>query len=212
MKKRINIKNNQSGFTIIELLIATLVFSIILLITTEAVIQISRTYIRGYIGSETQNANRGILDQISQAIQLSGGGGVVIPPSQPYLGYYWFCVNDVKYTYRYNTELTPTSGNVFISDAATGTDCSTPDTNPPAGTATELLSQHMRIVKPSNGAGILGSVNGIPSLYSLSMNVLYGDSGTFNTLSNTCEPISSGGAFCSTSAISTTVQQRTTTL
>src|ERR1700677_3100882 len=90
---------NESGFTIIELLIATLVFSTILLIATYGVIQIGRTYTKGYIGSLTQNTTRSIVDQISQAIQLSGPNTVQTGSSGNYMS---VCIGSIRYTYILN--------------------------------------------------------------------------------------------------------------
>lgn len=63
----------QSGFTVVELMIATTVFSIILVVCTAAIIQISRLYYKSITASRTQEAARSIIEEISQGIQFTAG-------------------------------------------------------------------------------------------------------------------------------------------
>jgi|ERR1035438_7080730 prepilin-type N-terminal cleavage/methylation domain-containing protein len=219
-KKNPRIGTHQAGFTIIELLIATLVFSVILLITTYAIIQISRTYIRGYISSETQNTNRAILDQLTQAVQLSSDGSITIP-SAPISNVYWFCVDGERYTYTYNVELqsitTPGHTDVFIQDKDPGSCLGPASLTAPVSGSKELLSQSMQLIPPIGDGPIISKVNSAvgTGLYSLNLNILYGDLGAYLVNSNGvkyCVTISVGGAFCANSTISTTVEVRTTVL
>ena len=60
----------QNGFTIIELLIATTVFSLILLISVAGILQISRMYYRGVTQSRTQETARSIIDEVGEAIRF----------------------------------------------------------------------------------------------------------------------------------------------
>lgn len=62
---------NQRGFTIIELMFATAVFSLILMMSMAAIMQITRLYYRGVTQTATQDAARAIADEFSQAIQFS---------------------------------------------------------------------------------------------------------------------------------------------
>ena len=208
-------KFNQQGFTIIELLVATLIFSTILLVATFAIIQVSRVYIRGYIGATTQNTNRSILDQLTQQLQLSTNGTIILPASSPSGAVYWFCVNGDRYTYVYNyavgDPLSPTK-NIFLQDKDPSSSCSGPaDLNCSSGcTGKELLTKNMQILPPSFGGSIIREItsNG-QNLYQVNLNVLYGITGTYTPLTHVCVPISAGGAFCSPSSITTTIQQRT---
>lgn len=63
-------KNQSGGFTIVELLIATAVFSMVLLGTATMVIQVSRMYYKGIVSTRTQNETRALLEAISRPIQL----------------------------------------------------------------------------------------------------------------------------------------------
>ena len=65
--------NNQNGFTLIELMIATTVFSVILLAAASTLIQVGRMYYKGVITSKTQSVARTTIDDVSRSIQFSTG-------------------------------------------------------------------------------------------------------------------------------------------
>lgn len=62
----------DKGFTIVELLVAITVFSLILVVVSAGLIQAGRMYYRANIVSRTQNINRGIVDEFSRGLQFSG--------------------------------------------------------------------------------------------------------------------------------------------
>lgn len=63
--------SRQAGFTIIELLVATMVFSVILLGATTALFQLEKMYYRGIITDRTQTTTRSIMSEISEQLQLN---------------------------------------------------------------------------------------------------------------------------------------------
>jgi len=63
--------SNLNGFTIIELLVATLVFSIVLVVVLAAFVQISRLYYKGVSMANTQNDTRIITQDLENDIQYS---------------------------------------------------------------------------------------------------------------------------------------------
>ncbi len=63
----------QAGFTVLELMIATLVFSVILTVITSGVISFTNRYYRAANSSATQNTAQAILDTVTQAIQFGKG-------------------------------------------------------------------------------------------------------------------------------------------
>jgi prepilin-type N-terminal cleavage/methylation domain-containing protein len=109
--------NNKNGFTIIELLFSTTIFSLVLLLCLSGLIQIGRMYYKGVTTSQTQQAARTLLDEISQSIQFSAadvteirlpgtgnlpgpelyGTAGPIPSGQTAVGY--FCVGTIRYTF-----------------------------------------------------------------------------------------------------------------
>jgi len=63
----------DNGFTIIELMMATMVFATILLLITSGVIHMGKSYYRGLSSSSTQNIAANALNTIAQSIQLGAG-------------------------------------------------------------------------------------------------------------------------------------------
>ncbi len=64
--------DKQSGFTIIELLIATSIFSVILLVGSMMLLQIGKMYYRGVNSIRTQEVARNVVEDVSRKIQFSG--------------------------------------------------------------------------------------------------------------------------------------------
>ncbi len=107
---------NQKGFTLVELMIATTVFSVILLGATTAVIQIGRMYYKGVIASRSQETARRVIDEISRAIQfnsgeitnpLDGTGQtlVVQQGAGTKIGVSSVCVGTTRFTYALNAQV-----------------------------------------------------------------------------------------------------------
>ncbi len=104
-------KTKQSGFTIIELMIATTIFSIVLMIALAAVLRITRMYYQGTLQARTQNRVREIVDQIADEIRYSPGeflanngqkevlSAEVDDSTQPHQYYGQYCIGDIRYRY-----------------------------------------------------------------------------------------------------------------
>ena len=71
------IRKNKQGFTILELLIATTVFSVVLLIVSAGIIYIGKVYYRTVTQNKAQEATRSIVEQVAQSIQFTGGDVVL---------------------------------------------------------------------------------------------------------------------------------------
>lgn len=202
----------QGGFTIIELLIATAVFSVVLLVITEGIIQFNRVYYGGITQSQTQNAARNILENISQAIQFSGGTVTPTPGTNPTKSYR-FCVGSTRYRYKLGHELSnsPTGSqthHALLMDTPNG-GCKNSGTvasiNTAGATGTELLSPNMRLSRLS--VTEIGTTNS----WIVDVKVVYGDDDLFShpTRSNAvCHFGWAGAQFCAASELSTTVEQR----
>jgi prepilin-type N-terminal cleavage/methylation domain-containing protein len=61
---------SQTGFTIVELLIATTIFTMVLLIASYAIVHVGKLYYKGLITGRTQDMARQFGDEISQTIQF----------------------------------------------------------------------------------------------------------------------------------------------
>jgi prepilin-type N-terminal cleavage/methylation domain-containing protein len=112
--------HKQRGFTIVELLFSTAIFSVILLLCLSALVQIGRMYFKGVTTAQTQQSARAVLDELSQAMQFSGAkinrigvpsSTLAAPPelygpripisggsvTQGAVGY--FCIGTTRYTF-----------------------------------------------------------------------------------------------------------------
>jgi prepilin-type N-terminal cleavage/methylation domain-containing protein len=64
-------RSQQKGFTIIELMISTVIFSLVLLAASAAIIQIGKKYSRGITYTRTQEVARSTVDEIAQSLQFT---------------------------------------------------------------------------------------------------------------------------------------------
>jgi prepilin-type N-terminal cleavage/methylation domain-containing protein len=224
----------SAGFTIIELMIATSIFSILLLVCSFALIQIARSYYKGVTSSQTQDAARSIVDQISQGIQFSGNNIATTPtslppPLPPSTGSsYIFCIGDQRYSVQLNQEVEsnptpPDQGyHALVVDTYPGCTSGSMSQNLNSNSVLgrELLPTNMRLSKLS-----VTQVPGQTNLYSINVRVVYGDSNLLcSPIANDCNSSSQstyltnsdiackntyeGTQFCAVSELDTVVQQR----
>jgi type II secretory pathway pseudopilin PulG len=145
--------NHEDGFTIVELLIATVVMSLVLLLMTTAIIQITSTYYEGVTETSTQNAARNIINTVSQALEFQGSpfnpgnlpnGGTptdTVAPNCPYHTpiedpgcTYYFCIGDQEYIFQvgYEVETNPTAKQAyhgFVVELPNTDSCTDPGSN-----------------------------------------------------------------------------------
>jgi prepilin-type N-terminal cleavage/methylation domain-containing protein len=196
------IQSGIKGFTIIELLIASSVFAVILIIITVGIIHITQSYTKGVTETETQNVARNIVNDITQAIQLNGGD--VTPTTYPVTAgnVYGFCIGDREYIYQVGYEVVSSSQSTLSSHQSYNGIIVNPESSDcpsltnvssmsstfltaktlPAGFS-ELLTPSMRLSYLNICQGYLSSSDGscTPStdptsdLYSIGVQVTYGD-------------------------------------
>lgn len=70
--------NNQNGFTIVELLMAMVFFSFILVFATASYIQINRSFVRGSNVKLVQEETRKVISEISSALKEGGSSGITV--------------------------------------------------------------------------------------------------------------------------------------
>jgi len=167
---------DQTGFTIIELLIATAVLSTILLLVTTMMVSIGNLYYKGINQSRVQDDVRNIVDQVSQYAQLGNSDpiGVSSGTTQAY------CINNVRFTYILDRQLgtgtgksgVPQSKHVLWRDA-----------NPSPGTCSNLGLPDLTAATPSPGGTELMvpnarltqfSITNV-SPYSVAVGIAFGD-------------------------------------
>jgi len=198
---------NQKGFTIIELMIATVVFSTILLLCSYALLNIGRTYYKGVTTTRTQEAARTVIDDISQSIQF-GPGTVYIPAGGEATvgtsGYY--CAGGKRYSYTRDWQLTG-NRHALVTDAPTqcngGTGVQNLNSASPTLSASsrELMSRGMRLANfRVESAGT--------DLYRITVRVVSGEDDLLNTAHNGCSADRAGTQYCAASELTTVVQKR----
>lgn len=216
------LRNNSRGFTVIELMIATGVFAVVLLGITMAVLQISRVYYKGIITANTQNTTRQITDRLSQAVQFSGQNIVPTAPegtAQAAGTNYAFCIGNKKFSYVLGRALNDgprddankRMPHVLVEENSAA-DCSGSSPTPynlasqatlPSG-ARELMSPNMRLTNLRVFS--LGD-----NMYRITVRVVHGDADLLNNpdaANASCKSERSGTQFCAISELSTVVTKR----
>lgn len=134
-------KNKTSGFTILELLIATTVFTIILLVATTGIIRIGNLYYKGITSARTQDVARTITSEITTDLQFASGSKIL--GSSPNI----FCVGDKRYTPNfdvvYRTGQNEATSGLYVETLPAGQTCN-------GGTASggkQMLGNNMRLLK-----------------------------------------------------------------
>ncbi|MBX4197102.1 prepilin-type N-terminal cleavage/methylation domain-containing protein [Candidatus Saccharibacteria bacterium] len=137
-------KHRSRGFTIIELLIATTVFSMVLLVFLTAFLRISQLFYKGVNLSNTQEAAREVLQNISNDIQFFQAAPYV------YNDQNYFCIGNHRYTYNLGTQYDPTvSGSYGIAEENLAS-CTSPSARPVPSDPSkyqELLEPGMQVNK-----------------------------------------------------------------
>lgn len=103
---RHSLRHAQCGFTIVELMIATSVFSVILLISTVALIQVNRYYQKGVTSNNTQETTRNVLEDMSGAAEFA-----TADPQGPFPlggGRQAYCIDNIRYTFILNSQVSDT--------------------------------------------------------------------------------------------------------
>jgi prepilin-type N-terminal cleavage/methylation domain-containing protein len=219
--------NSEAGFTVLELMIATAVFSVVLLLLMISIIEVGRMYFKGITSSTTQGTARAAIDDITQTIQygkvsfVSTGG----PTASGSAILHSYCFNNMRFTYTINTQLetTPSGAGQFTHalwrDLYNDGGCPPLDLGDPAAVANsktnrkghELLGDHMRL---TNFTIVPDSVSG-SNLIHVSLWVAYGDDDLLvpalapdTAGSRHCVVSHDGGQFCSFSELETDVVKR----
>lgn len=228
-------KKRQQGFTLVELMISTVIFSLVLMASTVAMVQISRIYYRGVTISRTQETMRGISDEITQSIQFSAQA--VRVPNYPgaVTSYgpdisagnedtFYFCIGPKRYSFAIDRQLkldSPDSSkkqkrHVLWADVPV-TGCADAVTvgpatltqDQPTAEGREMLEENMRITKLE----LVQSAES-DSLWNLNLSIAYGDedlfalSGDAPVQRKVCEGNHLAVELCATSEISSTIARR----
>lgn len=220
--------NKQNGFTIVELMFATVVFSVVLILCLTGLIQVSRVYFKGVTTARTQEAARTLMDEITQAIQFSadlvtisaGPAGPDVGSATPASGNYRFiCVGDKRISFvidRQQTGVTNEAATQKTTIHAVWVDnvnsCGQVSpgavdlslANPSAG-GREALGENMRLSRLD-----VGLVDGPAQLWNVRVGVVYGSQDLIEYVDGTtkCRPSAIGTQYCAFSELSSMIQRR----
>jgi len=223
------IEQREGGFTIVELMIATVIFSLVLMGAMAGLVQVGRLYYRGITFARTQEAARNVVDEVSHAIQFSKKNvllsdilisGPQIPLASNDTAF--FCVGPIRYSYTIDRKLTlgfdlakkekehvlwvdePVGGcaeatSPVAADLASVNPCS----DGSCKNGRELLSENMRISR-------FNVIDNFDHTYSINLSLAYGDDDLLSNIDNrlVCENSSISVQFCAISELSSTVLRR----
>jgi prepilin-type N-terminal cleavage/methylation domain-containing protein len=221
--------DGQQGFTLIELMIATTIFSVILLAAAATMVQIGRLYYKGVITSKTQGVARTVTDDISRSIQFSDGAKLEFPPgegAQPPVNIR--CFGSTRFTYvlgaRVNSKL---DNGQYIENPRQILHGLWQDEIPTGGCNSEVPK--LTLADPYSGYPVkdrkgrellendmrlqtldISSPPGASDVHNITVKVVYGEDSLFDSATNPTRCVSSviGGSWCAVSEISTTVYGR----
>lgn len=89
----------ERGFTLIELMLATAVFSVTLLIALNGFLQIGRLFYKGVSNTQTSGITRQLLNEFSRNLQITPDFTGKQTASSGSGQYYYYCLNGNRYTY-----------------------------------------------------------------------------------------------------------------
>ncbi len=143
--------SHEHGFTIIELMLATAVFSVVLLIATVAVIMVSNSYVKGNIQSQTQDAARSIISNVIRSIQFNGASSISTWYDGSQYGY--DCFGNLVYDYQINHEIDDLNKFHALLEYNNSSGCPPDDSQPRSYLGSlgngqggqELLSKNLRL-------------------------------------------------------------------
>lgn len=217
-------KNKNCGFTIIELLIATAVFSAVLLISLTGFLQLSRLFYKGVSLTQTQQTAQEIVEDVSTALQFAPSAVLDCVNASPSCNYY--CIGGVRYTFNLSQQVdlanapAADSGGLIRDKLPGATACAPPlgPGNVPLKSPKELLGGKMRLAKftvcvvdyncPGSGPPPATAPQSL--LYAIDVKIAYGDDESLespDTEAVTCNSNLRISQFCSVIQQTTTVSQ-----
>jgi type II secretory pathway pseudopilin PulG len=231
MTKYSQLNSRFFGFTIVELMIATSVFAIILLLSLAGFLQIGQLFYKGVNITQTTNAlnqaatslkNDILFDNSSSAITILNAANVTLPDGTVIPRKY-FCAGSNRYAYILGRQLDreaqademknfPVGGwyrFALLKDRYSGGGCPDPFTSPTpfvAADTTELLGNKMRLSDLQ--------ITQLPStndkLYTVNIRIAYGDDQVLenpNSANPSCRSSPAYSKYCFVDDLRTTARK-----
>ncbi|MDO8591961.1 MAG: type II secretion system protein [bacterium] len=204
-----------TGFTIIELTIATAVFSTVLLVGLASFLGIGKIFYKGVTLTQTQDAGQAVLDQLSSDLQFAPTVGSSPPAAT---GPQFFCIGNVRYTYNlYQIVNSDDHDNQtkfgLLRDVLPGSSgCANPfGANAVAlASPTELLGNKLRLSKLDVAPAKNSAGSDIKDLWNINLTLAYGDDNSLKnggTANPVCDANLTSTQFCSVVNLSTSLNR-----
>lgn len=140
-------RRDQRGFTIIELMVATTVFTVIMATVAAMLVQYSNSQRKAVNETAAQNVARDVIDRVSQSLQFEGRAGSVtaLSSTDNTVGY---CIGTTRYSVALGRQVMSAATHAAMVDRS-GIGCG--GTAQPVRTATsglagtELMASQMRM-------------------------------------------------------------------
>ena len=231
--KYINLINQKDGFTVVELMIATAVFSIVLLLSLAGFLQIGQMFYKGVNITQTSNVlnqtatslkNDILFDTGTEAVTIFETPRITTPDGQ--ITRYYFCAGSNRYSFIKGKQLDRAAGEAEINgpngsdlwyqfallkDRLTTSGCPNPFSTTSSApidpdNVTELLGDKMRLSQLE--------IPRLPSpndkLYTVFIKVAYGDNEVLTDSdlpSASCKQTQVYSKYCFVSEIKTTARK-----
>lgn len=198
----VSIRRESRGFTILELMVASMVFAVIMLLVAGTIVRFTNTFQKGVVDSNTQNVARSITDTLADAIK---NGDSVEKKS------YGYCIGSTAYAFTPRVQYKGTDGTYALREIrGMGAGC------PQASAAgfdladhgQEIVGRDMRLsylkITPETPTG---GVN-CDDMCAVSVVVAYGDDDLLEGASGDSPRCFTqiGSQFCAVRELSTTVK------
>jgi prepilin-type N-terminal cleavage/methylation domain-containing protein len=208
--------HHQNGFTIVELMLATAILSVILLLVTVVMINISNLYYKGINQTRVQDDVRSITDELAQQLELNGNSPTPNTYTYGSVTVQAICIGTTRYSYVLLTEiggkyqdLGALIPHILWRDTTTDTACTPLDlaqSDPTLGVMTSS-SNGTELIAPDSRLTYFAVSASSP--YTIQVGVAYGagDLLNLNGLNTTCKG-NIGDQFCAAASLKTIAVQR----
>jgi prepilin-type N-terminal cleavage/methylation domain-containing protein len=186
--------NSSAGFTIIELMIATMVFGVVLLMVTAGINHFFVSYYKSVTSSSVSNNARTITTDIERSVQLSSSlPDLKYTNAQDTTGY--LCAGTEEYTFVLGVVESGSTHPLYRFSPASGSCNADPTSDSNYSQGTSLLGQNYRLIILN-----VATLSSNASLYAVNVKITYTDQGGNGTgISLVCAPASVSGS-CNPSA------------